>query len=236
VLIVACEKDGGKMFRSRWRLYQHLVIAVVLTVLSGCGAATTPSVAVNSASSSGTIAGPSTVATTALIASPGTGSVAQALTSTSARSTAATTPARTSAGTSIPATSTGGNVTQALTFSGDLSGSFTSTAKPELCGKKDQDFGGTTIHHTFGAGLIQGTINNQRQGLAFTITDYHGPDTYKGAALVSLANLDTQDVFIGDGSVVVAPGETSGTIESDVQSEPPTKAAKVHVSGTWNCR
>jgi hypothetical protein len=250
------------MFGSRGRACRQMVTVLALTVLTGCGASGTPAAALGSGSISGrtdvplsvsattaastaTLTGTTGNDTTAIatalsaaqsvIAARSTG--AQAVTSTAILSSAVPATASTSARSSAAAGKTGGNVTQALTFSGDLSGSFTSTAKPDLCGKKDQDFGGTTIHHTFGAGLIRGTINSQQHGLAFTITDYHGPDTYtgKGAALVSLANLDTQDVFIGDGSVVVAPGETSGTIESDVDSEPPTKAAKVHISGTWRC-
>jgi hypothetical protein len=249
------------MFRSRWRVYHHLVTVVALTVLTGCGAASSPSVAVGSASNPGTTAGPtsvsattasatvgltgttaspSTAPTTALIAGTGTGSVTPALISTTGRSSAATTTAPVSARTATTAASSGGNVTQALTFSGDLSGSFTTTRTPDLCGKKDQDFGGTTIHHTFGAGLIQGTINGATYGLGFTVDTYHGPDTYKDAAIVSLANLATQEVFLNLvnnlTTVVVAPGETSGTIESDVATEAPSKPATVHISGTWRCR
>lgn len=250
------------MFESRGRTCQQMVTVLALTVLTGCGAAGTPAAALGSASGSSNSTVPPLVsastaaATVALTGTTGDGTAAiatalsaaqsviaarstgaQAVTSTAVPSSAVPATAPTTTRNAVAAASTGGNVTQALTFSGDLSGSFTSTAKPDLCGKKDQALGGTTIHHTFGAGLIRGTINNQQHGLAFTIIDYHGPDTYtgKGAALVSLANLDTQDVFIGDGSIVVAPGETSGTIESDVDSEPPTKAAKVHITGTWHC-
>jgi hypothetical protein len=249
------------MFGPRGRTCHRMVTMLALTVLTGCGAAGTA--ALGSASSFSNNSVPTLVsattaaATVALTGTTGDGTAAiasalsaaqsvvaarstgaQSVTSTVILSTAAPATAPTTTRNAVAAASTGGNVTQGLTFSGDLSGSFTSTAKPDLCGKKDQTFGDTTIHHTFGAGLIQGMINNQRHGLAFTITDYHGPDTYtgKGGALVSLANLDTQDVLIGDGSVVVAPGETSGTIESDVDSEPPAKAAKVHISGIWSCR
>jgi hypothetical protein len=252
------------MFGSRGRGCRQMVTVLALTVLTGCGAAGTPAAALGSGSISGRTDVPlfvsaTTAASTATltgttgndtaaiatalsvaqnaIAARSTG--AQAVTSTAIRSSAVPATASTSARSAAAAGKTGGNVTQALTFSGDLSGSFTSTAKPDLCGKKDQDFGGTTIHHTFGVGLIQGKINGETYGLAFTVDNYHGPDTYKDAAVVSLANPITQDVLLNLVNnatvVVIAPGETSGTILSDVKTTPPSKEATVHIAGTWRC-
>lgn len=224
------------MFRIRGRTDHQYATTIALVLLTGCGTASTPASAPGSGSTPANVSAP-TVASAPIL--PSTIATASAIsTSVAATPAAGATVATAGARPVAPAAAKGGSIEQKLTFTGDLNGSFTTTPPPDLCGKKDQTISGT-LHHTFGAGLIKGKINDDTYGFSFTLPDYHGPDTYKDAAVVTLANLATQDVLLNvvnnDTVVVVAASETSGTVESDVKSTPPSKPTKVHISGTWRC-
>jgi hypothetical protein len=207
--------------------------------------ATSAVAAVASTGTTGSATGATTTARSAArsaaVTSRAGGSVAPTLTSTTVRSASAIVPALSAAQSLVAAASTGGNATPAVhftgdlqaTLTGDLSGAFSTTQPPAFCGKKDQNLSGTLLH-TFVTNY-SGKINSKGYGASFAIVNYHGPDTYKGA-LVVLEDADTHADLSGDGAMVVAAGETSGTIDSDIQSELFDKdAKKAHVSGTWHC-
>lgn len=129
---------------------------------------------------------------------------------------------------------------EALDFSGDLSGHMSTvvpndaTRRSECTGKHSKVSGSwaSTLYGVAGAGSIYGVI--------FAASGYRGPGVYReGATTVQVHAIDGSRDWqsrAGDAvTLTVANDEESGTVDAVLTNLADGKS-KLHLTGSWSCR
>ena len=130
---------------------------------------------------------------------------------------------------SSPSTSSNGQVTEALTFTGQLAGRMSAAHR-----------GGTYVcagtGSSFVAGPIVGDVGGKEVAMSITKLSFHGAGSYPAGGVGFDVGSDHYfPTLANPGTFVVAADLRSGTVDMDlaVNSDPNTKVG--HVTGAWRC-
>jgi hypothetical protein len=139
----------------------------------------------------------------------------------------------------LPSPTAAGNWTQALDFSGDVTGTMsavvpaTPQVRSECTGRNSRPAG-------VWASTIFGFVGSDVYGVLFAVGQYRGPGSYSSPDVtVQVHSSDNSAVWQSAGAnsatFTVAPDEQSGTVEAKLTNLGSNQTT-LQVNGSWSCR